>query len=125
MVKEVPGERALMRYCAASLAEALLHVTPSFVPRLSSKTGTIWLPAVTALVSTTTVVALEAMATLPAAEEPQTAGEALELQFVSVSIALNACGCTHMFGRSKIGEDSFPSRFPPTQFEMEGLAVLE
>ena len=61
-----------------------MHVTPNFEPSEESKLSRIWLLAVTAVVSTVTEVEPDGTATLPAAAEPQAAGEALELQFVPV-----------------------------------------
>lgn len=62
----------------------LLQVTRSLVPSELSNVTMIWLLAVTSVVSTTTLEESGAITTLPAAADPQAAGEALELQFDNV-----------------------------------------
>jgi hypothetical protein len=73
-VKLVPAVRAVMTGDRKLLVG--LHVTPSLVPRLWSTVMMIWLFAVTAEVSTTSVGPTPVgSATLPAAAEPQAAGD--------------------------------------------------
>src|SRR6266481_1888522 len=71
-----------------------LQVTPSFVPRLSSDCTKSWLLAVTAVVLTVSVGLVPVgTETLPAAAEPQTAGEALLEQFAAVASAPTVVVC--------------------------------
>jgi hypothetical protein len=64
-------------------AVAVLQVTVSFVPRVSSRVRTITLLAVTEVVATVTVVAAAAMETEPLDADPHVPAELA--QFVSVS----------------------------------------
>ena len=81
-VKLVPADRAVT--CGSDVSKVVLQVTLSFVPKDESGTANIWEFAVTAEVSTTTVVAPAATTTEPAAAEPQTAGDALLEQLEAV-----------------------------------------
>jgi|SRR5271170_4383760 len=58
-----------------------LQTTPSFAPNVASACTKIWLSPLTTVVFTVTVVAPTAITTLPAAADPQTAGEAEDEQF--------------------------------------------
>ena len=82
IVKLVFAVRAETPYSAGS---TVLHVTLNFVPSEESNVKIIWLLSVTAVESTTTVVAEAATTTLPAAAEPHTAGDAALEQFVAVA----------------------------------------
>ena len=62
----------------------VLQVTLSAVPSVVSSCTNISLLAVTAVVSTTTVDALAATTTMPAAADPQAAGDAALWQLVAV-----------------------------------------
>lgn len=77
IVKLVPALLAVTVGCCG----VVLQVTPSLVPSDESKVICIWLFAVTAVVSTTTLLALAAIETLPAEAEAHTAGDADEEQF--------------------------------------------
>ncbi len=79
-MKLVPGVRALTVGCSM----LVLQVTLNLVPKLLSNVSWICELAVTAVVSTTTVVPAAATTTEPLAAEPQTAGEAALEQFVAV-----------------------------------------
>jgi hypothetical protein len=63
------------------------------VPKELSNDTTIWLLAVTAVVSTTTLEEDAVIATLPAAAEPQTAGDADEEQLERVPISAGVRRC--------------------------------
>jgi hypothetical protein len=91
-VKDVPAVRAEIVNPPTSVATVELQVIPSFVPRVSSVMTKIWLLAVMAEVFTWIELetAFVGNATLPAALDPHTAGEALEEQFVVVEYA-GAC----------------------------------
>jgi hypothetical protein len=80
IVKLVPAEMAETVGCCA----VVLHVTLNLVPKEELKVREISLLAVTAVVSTTTEDDPAAIATAPAAADPQTAGDALDLQFEAV-----------------------------------------
>lgn len=70
-----------------SVDSVVLQVTPNRVPVVGASVtvSVIWLFAVTAVVLICKVgVAPVGTATLPAAAEPQTAGDAAEAQFVAV-----------------------------------------
>ena len=84
MVKLTPADLAVTTG-ATSVASVVLQVTLKADPSDSSFCTTIWLLAVTALVSTTKVgVAPVGIATEPAAAEPHTAGLAAEAQAEAV-----------------------------------------
>src|ERR1019366_2703673 len=97
-VKLVPAVRAEMVSPPTRVATVELHVTPNFVPSVSSVITNIWLLAVTAVVFTTMELetALVGRATLPAAASAQTAGDAALEQFVSVprvgTVTFPPCG---------------------------------
>lgn len=76
-----------------SVATVELQVTPNLVPRVSSVKANISLFAVTAVVFTTIELetAFVGSATLPAAADAHTAGEADELQFVAVLKVFVTC----------------------------------
>src|ERR1700734_4281111 len=90
MVKDVPAVRAEIVRPPTSVATVELHVTPNFVLSVSSDWTKIWLLAVTAVVFTTIELetALVGSAALPAAAEPQTAGDAELEQLVAVFTVL-------------------------------------
>jgi hypothetical protein len=85
-VNEVPAVRAETVKPPTNVATVELHVTPSFVPSVSSVITKIWLLAVTAVVFTTMELdtAFVGSAALPAAADPHTAGDAELEQFVAV-----------------------------------------
>lgn len=85
IVKLVPPVRAE----TVGICAVVLQVTPSFVPSEESKVTRIWLFAVTAVVSTTTLLAAAAMFTEPEAAEPHTAGDAEDVQFPITSVGVN------------------------------------
>lgn len=82
----MPAVRADIVSPPTSVATVELQVTASFVPRVSSVVTRIWLLAVTAVVLTTIELetAFVGSATLPAAADPQTAGDAELEQFEAV-----------------------------------------
>ena len=82
-MKLTPGVRAVTAKPPTRVASVLLHVTPPIVSE-SSEVRVIRLLAVTAVVFTTTVVASRAITTAPAADDPQTAGDAALAQLVAV-----------------------------------------
>ena len=83
-VNEVPAVRAVTTGFS-KVDSVVLQVTLSFVPKLSSTVKLIWLFAVTALVFTTSVGFVPVgSATLPAAADAHTAGEAELEQLVVV-----------------------------------------
>lgn len=82
-VKLAAAARAEMTGSTINDAKVVLQVTPNLVPKVSSDCMKIWLLAVTAVVLICSVAFVPVgTATLPAAAEPQTAGEAEEEQLV-------------------------------------------
>jgi hypothetical protein len=86
IVKDVPAVRAVIVNPPTRVATVELQVTLNFIPSVSSVITKIWLFAVTAEVFTTIELetAFVGRFTLPAAADPQAAGDAEELQFVAV-----------------------------------------
>ena len=82
IVKLLPTTRAPILYTRPVVA---LQVIPSRVPSDESSVINIWLSPVTAAVFTKRVVPPAAIATLPDGAEPHVAGDAVELQFVTVT----------------------------------------
>jgi len=80
MVKLVPATLAE----TSTLSSPVLQVTPNKAPSESSLNTTIVELAVTAVVFTVTLVAAAGKVNAPAAEDPQTAGEAEDTHFVVV-----------------------------------------
>ena len=83
MVKLVAAVLALTFMSPAAVA--VLQVTPSLVPKESSRVKRIWLFAVTAVVLTTTVLDPAATTTEPAAADEHAAGEADDEQLAAVA----------------------------------------
>ena len=86
IVKLVPPVLAETTGSTMRDASVELQVIPNLVPNVSSDCTKIWLLAVTAVVFTTRVAFVPVgTATLPAAADPHTAGDALLEQFDAVA----------------------------------------
>jgi hypothetical protein len=101
IVKLVAATRAEM--VGGAVAGVTLQVTDSFVPKLESSCKNIWLLAVTDVVLTVTVVPDAATTTLPADEEPQTAGAADDEQLLALDC---------------VADDKFPGKVNPVAFSV-------